>query len=95
MGAEPGKIDAPLPPKSTLTLGNGGSGGYPFTFVLLEGQKKDISFIKLFLSTSPTDFSNIPQGSPFFGRSSDNGPLVLGTPNVWATKLVTVVTVDS
>ena len=97
MRAEPGKIDAPLPPKSTLTIGYGDSGVYPSASRLSKGQKKDVRFFKLFLFSSPTDISNIPQVSPFssFARFSDNGPVVLGTPNVWATKLVAVVIVDS
>lgn len=99
MGAGSGKVDVPLPPHSRLPLGYGGGGVPPWQFALREGEKKDIGFFKLFLSTCPTNFSSILQESPFdsgmsrFGRTVAIGDL--DPPQLWAAQLVTVVQVDS
>ena len=91
--AEPGEVDAPLPPKSTLTLGYGDGGidrGSPWKYTIPEGWKKSLVFYKLFLYASPTDLSSIRQELPFFIGSSDaRRPAVLPS-KAWATKLLTV-----
>lgn len=64
-----------------------------------EGDKKDIGFFKLFLSTRPAHFSSILQQSPFEIDRSRTGRV--GTPDLpiaevlWGAKLVTVIQVDS
>jgi hypothetical protein len=64
-----------------------------------EGDKKDIGFFRLFLSTRPAHFSSILQQSPF-----DIGMLRAGKVGVpdtpveeilWGAKLVTIIQVDS
>lgn len=102
-GAGPGrlttKVDVPLLPKGMLALGYGNGGVPPWQFLFREGEKKDIGFFKLFLSTRPTHFSSILQQSPFESSMSRTGKLQ-AVPDGhdeewWATKLVTIIQVDS
>ena len=66
------KLDAPLQPHASLTIGFGSSGYAPQTFSLLPGQNVDVGFLKLFLTTRYVDYSNIPQPSPFSkGRGTE------------------------
>ena len=64
-----------------------------------EGDKKDIGFFKVFLSTRPAHFSSILQQSPFEIGMSRAGKLAApDSPNVeilWGTKLATMIQVDS
>jgi hypothetical protein len=95
-GAGPGNVDAPLPANSKLTLGHGGGGVPPWIFRLREGDKKDVGFFKLFLSTVHADFSSILQESPFKTdrpRAGEKAQLLVH--EFWATQLVTVIQVDS
>jgi len=86
------KVDPPIRPKGSLTIGYGSGGSSPFNYLLRDGQDIDVGFLKLFLSTAPVDFSNIPQRSPFYvdprivRRSAQ-----VKTVSVWNTLLVTVV----
>jgi hypothetical protein len=57
--------DPPLLPKGSLTIGYGSGGEPPHKFFLREGQDIDINFLKIFLSTKPTDLPNASQLSPF------------------------------
>ena len=90
-GAGPGKVNLPLPPKSTLTLGYGDDGiarASRWQYIILEGRKKSLRFYKLFLYTSPTDLSSIRQESPFsVGSPYARRPTVLAA-KAWATKLL-------
>lgn len=91
-----GTVDAPLLPKSALTLGYGDGGVSPWQFMLRDGDKKDIGFFKLFFSTSPGDFSSILQESPFIsGQSRAGEKAKIGVSKIWGTKLVTIIQVDS
>ncbi|KAF8154782.1 caspase domain-containing protein [Crassisporium funariophilum] len=64
-------IDIPLPRASfdgipgSLTLGYGSSGVQPYQFYLDEDEVLDVGFLKLFLTTTPVDFSHVAQSSPF------------------------------
>ncbi|CCM00512.1 uncharacterized protein FIBRA_02546 [Fibroporia radiculosa] len=60
-----GIVDPPLKGNSFFTIGYGNSGTNPRDFYLREGQKLDVGFFKLFLSTEYVDLSHIPQPSPF------------------------------
>lgn len=66
--------------------------------MLREGDKKDVGFFKLFLSTRPTQFSNILQESPFEIGASRALKLsnVVDVPNTqgWGSKLATVIQVE-
>ena len=76
LGTGPGKVDAPLLPKSTLTLAYGGGYGHPWVIGIDQvREKKWLGFYKLFLSTSPTNFSSIPQQSPFSDFLLNRPPL--------------------
>jgi len=59
------KLEAPLKEMSHLTIGYGSVGQVPQVFVLPPGQNVEVGFLKLFLTTVPVDYSNIPQCSPF------------------------------
>ena len=87
-------VDVPLPPKSQLTIGYGDGGVQPWQFLLREGETKDVGFFKLFLATSPADFSSIAQESPFEqGISRHGGPAAPQRPRVerWGSQLSTVI----
>ena len=87
-------VDPPLRPRSTLTIGYGATGGVPLAFEL-RGSQVDIGFLKLFLTTTQTDFGSLAQGSPF---GSTRAPLPkndvmkkLQTMDLWGTVMVTIV----
>jgi hypothetical protein len=88
-------VDAPLPPKSQLTIGYGDGGASPWQLLLRDGEDKDVGFFKLFLTTSPADFSSISQDSPFNIRSfSRHAKLVAKErpeTELWGSQLSTVV----
>jgi hypothetical protein len=65
MGVDGGHTDAPIPAKSKLTIGFGDGGAHPWQFHLNDDEAKDVGFLKLFLTTSSTDFSSVVQGNPF------------------------------
>jgi hypothetical protein len=93
-GAGPG--DAPLLANSKLTLGYGGGGVPPWIFRLRKGDKKDVGFFKLFLSTVHADFSSILQESPFETYTPRAGERAkVPVHEFWATQLVTVIQVNS
>ncbi|KAJ3500507.1 hypothetical protein NLJ89_g9765 [Agrocybe chaxingu] len=100
-GALTTKVDVPLPPKSSLTIGYGEPGVVPWQFLLPEGEKKDLGFFKLFLSTRPAYFDSIlQQESPFEppSQGSKRGGKPTGTElsnqEKWGAKLATVIQVD-
>jgi hypothetical protein len=59
------KIDPPLLPKSSVTIGFGAGSGVPYCYSLRKNQDIDIGHLKLFLSTEYVDLSHVPQHSPF------------------------------
>jgi hypothetical protein len=95
LGRRTYKVDAPLPPKSRLTIGFGNGGGLPWRFHLRDGEDIDVGFFKLFLTTSPADFASIIQGSPFVENSLGYRivPIEGERPEVyeWGSQLSTVV----
>jgi len=65
--------EAPLKPKSSLTVGYGAGGVRPQTFVMEhETQEVEVGTIKLYFSTAPTDLQPILQSSPFEDRPEDD-----------------------
>jgi len=86
------QLDAPLPPRESLTIGYGSGGAAPLTFSLREGQDVDVGFLKLFLTTKPVDFSKIPQGTPF-GREGHRElqPMPEDAPGEWDTITIMIV----
>lgn len=59
------RVDPPLRAGSFHTVGYGTGGEVPFAFHLRSGENLDIGFLKLFVTTSPTDFDSLNQPSPF------------------------------
>ncbi|TDL18811.1 hypothetical protein BD410DRAFT_842529 [Rickenella mellea] len=89
LGVDGRIVDPPLLPNSNFAIGFGNDGAPPYGFFLPEGEKKDIGFFKLYLTTSPTDLSSISQQSAFeTGRGFHE--LTQDCPDVWGTQLVTV-----
>jgi hypothetical protein len=89
-------LDVPLPQKKknipgSLSIGYGCGGSAPFSYFLRDGQDIDVGFLKLFLTTEPVDYSNIPQPSPF--EPSDRGARRIKPKArlIWDTILVAVV----
>lgn len=60
-----GTGQVPLPAGSALPIGYGASGDAPFSFNLQKDEIKDVGFLKVFLTTSPTDFGSLKLKSPF------------------------------
>ncbi|KAG6835258.1 hypothetical protein H0H93_003385, partial [Arthromyces matolae] len=54
-----------LPAGQSLRIGIGDSGVPPRTFVLPNGQDRDLSFLKIFVCDTRRDYSGIEQDSPF------------------------------
>ncbi|KAL6306604.1 hypothetical protein BKA93DRAFT_148884 [Sparassis latifolia] len=65
-----GRVDTPLPPNGTLTIGYGSGGAVPFSYFLREGQDVDVGLLKLFLSTKHVDLSYVPVQSVLSFRES-------------------------
>ncbi|RDB28119.1 putative WD repeat-containing protein C2E1P5.05 [Hypsizygus marmoreus] len=89
-------VDAPLPSKSTLSIGYGDGGVSPWQFLLRDGEDKDVGFFKLFLATAPTDFSSLEQDSPFEENTTRYGqPAAARVPDAesWGSQLSTVIQV--
>jgi hypothetical protein len=84
------KLDAPLQPKSSLTIGYGSGGQVPRVFTLPAGQNVDVGFLKLFLTTSYVDYSNFPQPSPF-SKDRDAGAAAVKTVQTWDTIKIPVI----
>jgi len=99
LGAGAGKwttnVNAPLSPKSHLTVGYGDGGVAPWQFLLRDGEDKDVGFFKLFLTTSPADLSSIPQDSPFmassFSRYGKTATPERPETELWGSQLSTVI----
>ena len=68
------KIDPPLLPNSSVTIGYGAGGDVPYIYSLRENQDIDIGHLKLFLSTEYVDLSHVPQHSPFENFESVRQP---------------------
>ncbi|KAG6910102.1 hypothetical protein DXG01_013155 [Tephrocybe rancida] len=60
-----GQADFSIPRKNTLSVGFGDSGWPPCTYFLREGQRVDVGFLRLYISTKYVDFHRILQESPF------------------------------
>ncbi|KAF5384355.1 hypothetical protein D9615_003158 [Tricholomella constricta] len=89
-------VDAPLPPRGSLAIGYGDGGVSPWQFLLRDGEDIDVGFFKLFLTTSPADFSSVTQESPFEENISRLGrPKAAQLPEAerWGAMLSTVVQV--
>jgi hypothetical protein len=93
LGAIPGagKIDAPLSPNDSLTLGYGSSGTIPFAYRLEDNQTFDVGIIKLFVTTSPINFGLLEQDSPFDegGRGNERKVTIrsrLANVELWDTR---------
>jgi hypothetical protein len=85
------KVDPPIRPKGSLTIGYGAGGAAPFSYFLRNNQDVDVGFLKLFLTTEQVDFSNVSQLSPF-GKNNRGIERERPKPmRVWDTILVTVV----
>ena len=88
------RVDPPLEPYGTLTIGYGSAGAVPYNYYLWGDKELDVGFLKLFLSTEYVDLAHISQGSPFHGdhRAARLVSADTGVPGlVWDTSLVTVV----
>jgi hypothetical protein len=89
-------LDVPLPKMvnnmpGTLAIGYGSGGEAPFSYFIRDGQDVDVGFLKMFLTTEPVDYSNIPQTSPFNLGSRGNQTDKYKSPLIWYTILVAVV----
>lgn len=85
-------LDAALPAHSRLGVGYGNSGTYPMRFSIPDGQKEDVGFFRLFLSTTPGNFQSIEQLSPFEGRRGAQPSYAeRAEAEMWMAKTATVV----
>jgi len=89
-------LDVPLSKKTangpgSLTIGYGSGGEVPYNYFMRDGQDIDVGFLKLFLTTQPVDYSNIPQSSPFEVGDRATAPRKEKPRLIWDTILVQVV----
>ena len=86
------KVDPPLPPKGSLTVGYGSGGEVPRIFKLGKNQNVEVGFLKLFLSTEYVDLSDIEQLTPF-EWIKEKGVITAEPPKklLWDTILATCV----
>ena len=87
-----GKVDPPLAPHQSLTIGYGAAGSAPYTYYLRPGQDVDVGFLKLFLTTEYVDLSCVTQESSFRTVTQPRTDMeVQSTAPLWGTVMVTVV----
>lgn len=91
-----GRVDPSIAPRSSLTLGYGDTATAPWTFGLRPGEGVDVGFFKIFLTTSPSNFSTLIQESPFLPTNASSRLVDTMNPSppsfeLWATKLATIV----
>src|ERR1700691_3526465 len=89
-------LDVPLPKMKdniagSLTIDYGSGGAVSFSYLLRAKQDVDVGSLKLFLTTKPVDYSNIPQSSPFNLNRADAPKGRCKAPFIWDTMLVTLV----
>ncbi|KIM25682.1 hypothetical protein M408DRAFT_331034 [Serendipita vermifera MAFF 305830] len=86
------KVDPPLLPYQSLTIGYGAGGTQPLSYSLGKERPIDVGFIKVFTSTEQVDLSAVPQASPFPRNNRGVGPPKVKPPRKqWNTTLITVV----
>ncbi|TDL22051.1 hypothetical protein BD410DRAFT_840169 [Rickenella mellea] len=87
-------LDAPLSPNAKFPIGYGDGGALPWAFHLPNGENKDIGFLKLYVTDSPSDFANISQGSPFDDADARQLEYPIASAmipsNIFSTKTVTI-----
>jgi len=89
-------VDVPLPKQTpngpgSLSIGYGSGGSVPLSYYMRDGQDVDVGFLKLFLTTQPVDYSNIPQSSPFNSDERANAPPKARPAFIWDTILIAIV----
>ncbi|KIJ27950.1 hypothetical protein M422DRAFT_71496 [Sphaerobolus stellatus SS14] len=87
------KVDVPLKPYSSFTIGYGSGGSIPVIFELPPGKDLDVGFLKLFLTTKIINYSEIPQGSAFPNNSSRAAQWAPVKPQaeIWDTIMIPVI----
>ncbi|KAH9914990.1 uncharacterized protein B0H18DRAFT_1043597 [Fomitopsis serialis] len=86
------RVDPPLEPYGSVTIGYGTAGSAPYNYYLWENQELDVGLLKLFLSTEYVDLSHLSQESPFHGDHREARMVRNVThESLWDTSLVTVV----
>jgi hypothetical protein len=88
MGVEGGNADPPLHKRSRLTIGFGHGGALPFQFHLNDGEDADVGFLKVFLTTSPADFSSVAQDP--FGTAHRHSS-TLNDIDLWGSTMATLI----
>ena len=93
MGGVDLHAEAPLKKGSKLHVGHGSEGGVPFRFVLLPESVKELSFVKLYVSTSPIELNAIQQSSPFEsllddGRKAGRHRV---SPKFWSSRVIKLI----
>lgn len=78
-----------------MTIGYGAAGEVPLAFVMRGSEKVEIGFLKLFLTTTQTDFGSLAQDSPFSSTRTklprNDVMKKLQTMGLWGTVMVTIV----
>lgn len=95
MHSQNSKVDAPLPPKSKLTIGHGEGGGDPWSFTLPPKVKRDLGFFRLFVSTRPASFEVILQEMPPFEGGPLRAPKRRLPLEEWSVKTFTLIQNDT
>lgn len=89
--ASKSKVDPPLLPYQSLTIGYGAGGTQPLSYSLGNEQNIDVGFIKIFTSTEQVDLSAVPQPSPFPRSNRGVGSPKSKPPRKqWNTTLITI-----
>lgn len=96
-------MSAPLPASlngnsTSIQIGYGGFGEYPFEFILPEGKKSDTGYLKLFLSTKYVALHDwVAQSSPFEMEVNNNDRTEQKTPrsetDVWDALVASITVV--
>ncbi|CAE6337987.1 unnamed protein product [Rhizoctonia solani] len=89
------EMDPTLPRGIPLTLGYGSWGEKPLAYLIKSGDV-DVNFLKLYVTTEPTDFTSVAQPSPWPFGAKDDVPLQIiakrwGNQPKWDVFTMTVV----
>jgi hypothetical protein len=88
MGVDGGNADPPLPKRSELTIGFGDGGAAPWQFHLNDDEDMDVGFLKVFLTTSPAEFSSVAQDP--FGPTSRHPLPPSNNVDLWGSITATI-----
>ena len=88
--------EPPLKKGSKMTIGHGVEGQDPWKFTLRPNSEKELGFLKLYVSTAPSELDAIQQTSPFASIRDDSASRGVErskttSKDKWVTKVIKLI----